>query len=136
MPHYREVLLSAWPDMVSDVGAPPPTLDPQFLATLKATDFGLYGPNTRGLRRNQVEDTRKPDKSMVVGIQAPKFLSEKAREIAKATGKTNGSVEGSDDVADTLAKLAEVDHKSECPPMYCNVEIRYSKFGVDDFDFG
>ncbi|ROT42505.1 exonuclease [Sodiomyces alkalinus F11] len=136
MPHYREVLLSAWPDMVSDVGAPPPTLDPQFLATLKATDFGLYGPNTRGLRRNQVEDTRKADKATVVGIQAPKFLSEKARESAKAAGNTTGFDDGVDDVADTLAKLAEADRKSDCPPMYRNVEIRYSKFGVDDFDFG
>jgi hypothetical protein len=26
--------------------------------------------------------------------------------------------------------------KPEAPPMYRNLEIKYSKFGVDDFDFG
>ena len=31
----------------------------------------------------------------------------------------------------------EIDSKkSEVPVMYRNVEIKYSKFGVDDFDFG
>lgn len=135
MPHYREVLLSAWPDMVSDVGAPAPTLDAQFLSTLKATDFGLYGPNTRGLRRNQVENTRKSDKASATGIQAPKFLSEKARESAKGPVKSAG-YDDVDDVADSLAQMGSADRKTECHPMYRNVEIKYSKFGVDDFDFG
>ncbi|KAM0277743.1 hypothetical protein ACHAQH_005604 [Verticillium albo-atrum] len=132
MPYYREPLLSAWPDMVSDVGAPPPNLDPQFLSTLKTTEFGLYGPNTRGLRRNQVEDTRKFDKTTVTGIQAPKFLSEKARESSKTPGHVTGA---EDEVDDTAAKMSG-HRKTECPPMYRNVEIKYSKFGVDDFDFG
>lgn len=118
--------------MVSDVGAPPPTLDAQFLSGLKVTDFGMYGPNTRGVRRNQVEDTRKADKAAAGGIQAPKFLSEKARESAKAPGKSGVD----DDAEDAAHKLGAADRKSECPPMYRNVEIKYSKFGVDDFDFG
>lgn len=130
MPHYREPLLSAWPDMVSDVGAPPPTIDQQFLSGLKNTEFGMYGANTRGTRRNQIEDTRKSDKAASAGIQAPKFLSEKARESANTAGK------GTEDEVDELAKLGSADRKTDCPPMYRNVEIKYSKFGVDDFDFG
>lgn len=133
MPHYREPLLSAWPDMIIDVGAPPPSFDQQFLSGLKSTDFGLYGPNTRGLKRNQVEDTRKADKSASVGIQAPKFLSEKARESAKTPGQSADDV---DEVESSMAKMGTTDRKAECPPMYRNVDIKYSKFGVDDFDFG
>ena len=130
MPHYREPLLSAWPDMVSDVGAPPPTFDQQFLSGLKVTEFGMYGPNARGMRRNQIEDTRRSDKAASVGIQAPKFLSEKARESANTPSKRI------EDEVDELAKLGTVERRTDCPPMYRNVEIKYSKFGVDDFDFG
>ncbi|KAJ3497164.1 hypothetical protein NLG97_g2114 [Lecanicillium saksenae] len=133
LPYYRDVLASAWPDLVSDVGAPPLKLDQQFLSTLKATGFALYGRNTRGLRRNQIEDTRNLTKSVNSGLKAPKFLSEKARESAKSDG-------AGDDRADELnSPMAETEiesKKSEVPAMYGNVEIKYSKFGVDDFDFG
>ncbi|OLN95998.1 PAB-dependent poly(A)-specific ribonuclease subunit PAN2 [Colletotrichum chlorophyti] len=136
MPYYREVLLSAWPDIVSDVGAPPTKLDPQFLSGLKTADFGLYGRNTRSTRRNQIEDTRNTDKGNASGILAPKFLSEKAREFAKTpVGNTVG--DGKVDAMSNSLVQMDIDHaKSERPPMYRNVEIKYSKFGVDDFDFG
>lgn len=66
-------------------------------------------------------------------IQAPKFLSEKARESAK-----EGATEGRriSDVADALGAAELSSLKAEVPVMYRNVEIKYSKFGVDDFDFG
>ncbi|KAF4122704.1 LOW QUALITY PROTEIN: PAB-dependent poly(A)-specific ribonuclease subunit 2 [Geosmithia morbida] len=83
MPYYREVLASAWPEILCDVGAPPVKYDPQFVASLKQTEFGYYGANTRGLRRNQVEYTRNIDKNINAGLKAPKFLSEKARESAQ-----------------------------------------------------
>src|SRR6478735_10713291 len=82
LPHYRDVLASAWPDIPCDVGAPPVKFDPQFLAGLKPTEFGMYGRNTRGLRRNQAENTRNVNKSGSSGLKAPKFLSETARELA------------------------------------------------------
>lgn len=131
MPYYREVLTSAWPDTVSDWGAPPVKYDPQFVASLKQTDFGFYGPNTRGLRRNQVEYTRGIGKNANTGLKAPKFLSEKARESAQSRVP---------DVEDRIDELVN-DHvveskKAEVPLIYRNVEIKYSKFGVDDFDFG
>jgi PAB-dependent poly(A)-specific ribonuclease subunit 2 len=132
MPYYREQLFSAWPsDIISDVGAPPVQLDPSLLATLKQTEWGLYGRNTRGLRRNQVEDTRA---CMKPSMQPPKFLSEKARESAMSYSapvpdpKTEQVPDSSTNELESL--------KPEAPPIYRNLEIKYSKFGVDDFDFG
>jgi PAB-dependent poly(A)-specific ribonuclease subunit 2 len=131
LPYYREVLASAWPNTLSDVGAPPPKLDSQYLNGLKSSEFGLYGRNTRSTRRNQVEDTRVTNRSVNAGLKAPKFLSEKARDSAKSA---------SDDKAEDLSSPTadhEIDSKkSDVPVMYRNVEIKYSKFGVDDFDFG
>lgn len=132
MPYYRDTLLSAWPShMIFEVGAPPPKLDPQFLSTLKATDWGGYGRNPKTTRRNQVENTRTVEKKNE-SLQAPKFLSEKARETV-----TDASLERRiSDVADAIGATELSSLKSEVPVMYRNVEIKYSKFGVDDFDFG
>ena len=114
-----------------DVGAPPVQFDQQFLGSLKQADFGLYGRNTRGLRRNQVEETRDLNKTANAGLKAPKFLSEKARESAKAWNDEN-----LDELSGPLAEMEIESKKAEVPVMYRNVEIKYSKFGVDDFDFG
>jgi PAB-dependent poly(A)-specific ribonuclease subunit 2 len=40
------------------------------------------------------------------------------------------------DVADAIGATELSSLKAEVPVMYRNVEIKYSKFGVDDFDFG
>ncbi|KAM0669532.1 hypothetical protein ACQRIU_003094 [Beauveria bassiana] len=133
LPYYRDVLASAWPDLVCDVGAPPPKVDPQAFSTLKATTFALYGRNTRGLRRNQFEDTRNLTKSVNARLRTPKFLSEKARESAKSDSVGD---DRADELNNPLAEAEIESKKSEVPAMYGNVEIKYSKFGVDDFDFG
>jgi PAB-dependent poly(A)-specific ribonuclease subunit 2 len=132
LPYYREVLASAWPDIVSDVGAPPVKYTPQFLSGLKSTDFGLYGRNSRGLRRNQVEDTRSLSSTVNTGLKAPKFLSEKARESARDTSTDDKA----EDITSTTGEVETDSKKLDVPVMYRNVEIKYSKFGVDDFDFG
>ncbi|KAI8674835.1 PAN2-PAN3 deadenylation complex catalytic subunit PAN2 [Fusarium keratoplasticum] len=134
LPYYRDTLASAWPDIPCDVGAPPVKFDAQFLSGLKATEFGLYGRNTRGLRRNQAEDTRNVNKAGSSGLKAPKFLSEKARELATSQAAT--SDDRADELAGPFTELEIESKKSEVPVMYRNVEIKYSKFGVDDFDFG
>lgn len=132
MPYYREMLLSAFPNtLISDVGAPPPKIDPQQLSALTITEWGGYGRNTRTTRRNQVENTRTTDKSST-SLPAPKFLSEKARESAN-TASTGRRIS---DAGDALGAAELSSLKAEVPVMYRNVEIKYSKFGVDDFDFG
>jgi PAB-dependent poly(A)-specific ribonuclease subunit 2 len=132
MPYYRDLLLSSWPShMISEVGAPPPRIDPQILSAMTATEWGGYARNTRTTRRNQVENTRTVDKS-TTSLQAPKFLSEKARESAG----TPSNERRISDAADALGAVELSGLKAEVPVMYRNVEIKYSKFGVDDFDFG
>lgn len=134
MPYYHDTLASAWPELVSDAGAPPVKYDANFLSTLKAADFGLYGPNTRGLRRNQVEYTRELENNASAGMKVPKFLSEKAREHAQSS--VSSPDDGVDELVNPLANLAIDSKKAEVPVMYRNVDIKYSRFGVDDFDFG
>lgn len=131
MPYYREQLLSAWPShLIFNVGAPPVKLDQAFMTSLKSTDWGGYGRNTRSLKRNQIENTRTAEKTSG-SIQAPKFLSEKARESANDAPHERRISD-----ADALSVIELSSLKAEVPVMYRNVEIKYSKFGVDDFDFG
>lgn len=132
MPYYREQLLSAWPShLISEIGAPPAKPDVQLLSTMKVTDWGGYGRNAKAKQRNQVDDTRMSEKTPA-SIQAPKFLSEKARE-----NSGNAFMERRiSDVADAVGAIELSSLKAEVPIMYRNVEIKYSKFGVDDFDFG
>lgn len=72
-------------------------------------------------------------KSVNAGLKAPKFLSEKARELAKSDA---GGNDKSEDPNNHHVETEIESKKSEVPAMYGNVEIKYSKFGVDDFDFG
>lgn len=132
MPFYREMLLSAWPShLVFEVGAPPEKIDPAILAALQRTDLGAYAPNVKKMRRNQTRDTRRVAKPGAA-IEGPKFLSEQAKD-------GSGDADSGRRMSDVLEALnsASVNggSKVEVPLMYRNVEIKYSRFGVDDFDF-
>lgn len=132
MPFYKESLLSAWPShMVFEVGAPPPKLDPVMQNNLVKSDMGYWARNPKTRRRNQIEDTRLPDR-INDSLNAPKFLSEKARAAQSTNDVNSKAIETMETLTDM--HLDDVTRK-DVPAMYGNVEIKYSKFGVDDFDF-
>lgn len=132
MPYYREQLLSIWPsNHVYEAGNLPPKIDAAILATLTPTDVGGYAPNPKKVRRNQIQKSRAAESDGTV-LAAPKFLSEKAREA----DNDQGAERRISDVVEALANAAlRGSTKADVPVMYRNVEIKYSKFGVDDFDF-
>ncbi|GAM89839.1 hypothetical protein ANO11243_078780 [Dothideomycetidae sp. 11243] len=136
MPYYRESLWSAWPShLIAEVGAPPVKIDPKILAIGKRSDMGVFAPWPRKTRRYQYEDTRAVQRAQDI-LAAPKFLSEKTRDASYQDGnRTNGERR----ISDALEVLADLtldgSSRREVPVIYKNVEIKYSKFGVDDFDF-
>jgi PAB-dependent poly(A)-specific ribonuclease subunit 2 len=132
IPYYKEQLLSSWPShMVFEVGAPPPKIDSAITNNLARTEIGFFAKNPRTKRRYQVEDTRQSDRASD-SLTAPKFLSEKARAARSSTDSDSKTAETMQTLTDM--HLDDVTRK-EVPAMYGNVEIKYSKFGVDDFDF-
>ena len=101
------------------------------MTSFKPMEWGGYGRLARPGQRNVIENTRATE-TTATSLQAPKILSEKARESANdSSGERRIS-----DVADAIGATELSSLKAEVPLMYRNVEIKYSKFGVDDFDFG
>lgn len=121
MPYYTSQLLSVWPShMTFEVGQQPQRLDEKVLKTMTKRDWYLYGRwNAAGRRRYQVD---KPERAE----ELPRFRSQVEKERALAGEeedyeKVVGRFEGGE---------------GGVPNYYKEVEIKYSKFGVDDFDFG
>ncbi|KAI5296428.1 poly(A)-specific ribonuclease [Ascosphaera acerosa] len=123
MPYYKETLLSAWPShLVFDMGKPPEKLDPAVAHFMRPGELGHYAPYPRKTRRYQVESNRS-NTSLETALMPPRFLSEKTRSDVEAA-------------TDALAAAALENDLEEDPLLkYSNVEIKYSRFGVDDFDF-
>lgn len=132
MPYYTEKLLSAWPSHLTfDVGAPPSQIDPTILYNLQPAVLGHHAPFPKKTRRYQVENTRNP---LIEAFQtAPRFLSERAKDTPRARSKAGRD---SSEISDGLARATLNEQGQEDPFLkYGSVEIKYSRFGVDDFDF-
>ncbi|THV07954.1 hypothetical protein K435DRAFT_815204 [Dendrothele bispora CBS 962.96] len=114
LPHYKTQLLSAWSPQfaMSSVYYPPPQkIPPQILGSMKTNDNIAYAAlpkELKGKRNMVVLGPRKVN---------PRFRSGKSR--------------GSENEPDTPLDLTG----EEVPKIYRQVEIEYSKFGVEDFDF-
>ncbi|MCJ1461594.1 poly(A)-specific ribonuclease [Pseudocyphellaria aurata] len=132
MPHYREKLLSAWPDdHIYEVGRVPAKIDPAVMKSMLPAPIGHCATNPRKKLRNEAEMTSLLPSNETKMI-APKFLSQKALDAENGDRPKRRVSETLEAFVD--AALAS-STKAEVPVMYRNVEIKYSKFGVDDFDF-
>ena len=136
MPYYHEKLLSAWPsDHVFEVGRIPSKIDADILKSMLPTSIGYRAPNPRKTLRNQADRTKVVDSNGTT-VTAPRFLSEKSREAEsdQSNGKSNGRR-----ISDAVEAFANAtlagSTSADVPIEYRNVEIKYSKFGVQDFDF-
>ncbi|KAH9999109.1 PAB-dependent poly-A-specific ribonuclease subunit PAN2 [Russula vinacea] len=115
LPHYNTLLLSSWAPQLESVkvSTAPMKIPLSVLSTIKTNDGIAYAPLPRELkgRRN------------MIAVAAPKdqgrFRSEKQSDASRQQVESVGVNDSPD----------------EPPPRYRKVEIEYSRFGVEDFDF-
>ncbi|KAJ3187322.1 poly(A)-specific ribonuclease [Gaertneriomyces sp. JEL0708] len=138
LPYYSTPLLSAWPsNLTFEIGQPPPRIPPEVMANVKMIDFVGYAKTPAGLHRNQnVALSKKLRKTDADG---PKFRSEQERE--RWFGKTtynpeNHRSKSSTPQPQTNSAAATSGNSTTVSKPYRHIEIKYSKFGVEDFDFG
>ncbi|KAJ3080721.1 poly(A)-specific ribonuclease [Quaeritorhiza haematococci] len=139
MPYYTQPLLSVWPATLTfTTGRPPPKIPSEVMSNVKMIDFVGYAPNPGTFRRNQIlamSLKKKRDEEDV-----PKFRSEQEREKwfgkrGKSGSSSNGQQQ--DDQKDDLSSTSTLNSsRGLIPRFYRKVEIKYSKFGIEDFDFG
>ena len=122
MPYYSSELLSAWPShMVFEVGQPTQRIDEKTLKGMTRQDWYLYGRwNQQGKRRYQVDKVERTE-------ELPRFRSQVEKERAMTTG-------GDDEPEKIIGRFEG--GEGGVPNYYKKVEIKYSRFGVEDFDFG
>ncbi|KAL8676227.1 MAG: hypothetical protein Q9186_007241, partial [Xanthomendoza sp. 1 TL-2023] len=125
-------LLSVWPeDQIFELGFLPPKIDPDVIKHMAPSGIGFRAPNPRKTLRNQIDRMSIID-SDGVALAAPRFLSEKSLEA-------NGEAEKERRISDAeVFKNPDLagSTKADVPVMYRLMEIKYSRYGVDDFDFG
>ncbi|KAE9386325.1 PAB-dependent poly(A)-specific ribonuclease subunit PAN2 [Gymnopus androsaceus JB14] len=117
LPHYKTQLLSAWTPHFSaskNISYPPPQKIPtQILNTMKMNDNVAYAPLPKELRgrRNVV-------------VTGKRKMGGRFRSGKSGAGENEPETPMFDYTGDDV------------PKNYRHVEIEYSKFGVEDFDFG
>lgn len=123
MPHYTSALLSNipysdWITPYTPLFRSNEAIDATVLKNMKQVDFVGYASNPRTTLRYQATKSKagKKDKRR---LEVPAFRSQKSRQEKQSVDKQQ---EGTRE-------------KEEMTKWYRKVEIQYSKFGVEDFDF-
>jgi PAB-dependent poly(A)-specific ribonuclease subunit 2 len=126
MPYYKEELLSSWsdPNFIFKTGMPPPPVDAEILAHASNSDFIRQAPYSDSYpKRNQAVPYVSLENMRRSSLTVPKFKSEKSR-----TGEVDDRKSLFNENEDDLAS-------GKIPKVYRRHEIKYSKFGINDFDF-
>lgn len=119
MPYYKDILLSNYPtDMVfnKDLLKVPAEIDIGSHGTFVPYDRAVYGPRNLAQSYQSLQEPHKVSKN------TPKFISERDSDSQE------NMVHAEDSIFQTRSDSA-------VPNCYSRLQIRYSKFGVDDFDF-
>ncbi|KAJ8326211.1 poly(A)-specific ribonuclease [Batrachochytrium dendrobatidis] len=137
MPRYTSELLSAWPNsLLINVGRPQPRIPPEVLKNVKMSDFVGYVQDMP-LKRNQnlIMSIRASTPTCASpGLSGPKFRSQQQRDRLHRKFKTEGhSAKSSLKSPETNDPSLQESEISEYH--WHKIEIKYSKFGVEDFDF-
>ncbi|KAL0243535.1 PAB-dependent poly(A)-specific ribonuclease subunit PAN2 [Cryptococcus tetragattii IND107] len=129
MPYYNEALLSQFPSEcyatpTSPLYNPPVTIPQPVLSSMKMVDFVGYAPNPKELRGKRYVLRAAPgaeNRARGKGRRdsGPRFRSEKDKK---------GTYRDKEDIEEEV-------NDGEIPKYYRKVEIKYSKFGIEDFDF-
>lgn len=150
MPYYKDFLLSNYRlDLVfeKELAKAPRKIDPTLVEIsdllgrnqlkFMAYDKAKYGPNTVSRY-----ESRRPFKNHAK-LALPKFLSERERTPTPQppgspslyrTSSNTSHADSPDDEFETSVFQSRKD-KNQVPNCYKRLEIQYSKFGVQDFDF-
>lgn len=123
MPYYKEELLSSWsdPHFVFETGMPSCPIATDTLVDMKPTDFGGYAGYSKTKLKNTAQKYISYEEMKKNTTSVPRFISERLR---------SGQVENLSDLfTDTDNAINMI------PKIYRKLEIKYSKFGINDFDF-
>lgn len=158
LPPFLTPLLSAWPgNMLFEVGGLPQQIDPEILRSSEMINGILVARynNDKFGARNTANKYKKIPKSVLDGVNVPKFISERDDddEDDDETFKNdeNNLEPGTSDITSTKSRPNTRDSKNknlaaynvfeltsksgDVPNAYRQLSVIYSKFGVDDFDF-
>lgn len=130
MPHYRETLLSAWPTQTifRSAGTIPKQIDNSILESAQQVGPGIFEASYDKAKYGKRNMAKKYVK--VAGSSASgKFLSSKTVSPTKTSRHPEASME-----EDAFEFKCE-SNTSKVPNAFKKLEILYSKFGIDDFDF-
>ncbi|KAF2760383.1 exonuclease-like protein [Pseudovirgaria hyperparasitica] len=130
VPVYRGPLLSNWPGhTIYEVGAPPPLID-ETLLTQAVKSGGWTSNPDKSKPRNLAEKTRSSHR-VVQAMAVPKFLSDRAK------ARTAPSMNSERRRSETFETIIDKDGQDgkEDSRIYQPMDIQYSRFGIEDYDF-